>query len=353
MGAETQESGASSQVVPPAADLGSHAAPGDTTAAVHFSAAQQPTAVSHSIAGPVLCANCGAPVAGRFCGECGQRVEHAIHSVWHFMLEAVEDLTHADSRLWRTILALLFEPGHLTVEFLAGRRMRYLPPLRLYLVLSVLFFLLGGLLDQHVGILLPKVQSDHDIALDDDTPEPAPIAAARPGESAQQAGERVCAKMKYGGPGSSWALPAFRHACQKSVEDGGRGIQEVFTHNIPRAIFIALPILGLVMMPLYRRRRRYYVEHLLFFLHAHGFLFLVFGLFLIAATILQVEVLVTALGLAVTTLVIPYYYFAAMRRVYGESRGRTLGKLLVLSLAYLVIGLLIVVVTSVYSVLAQ
>jgi hypothetical protein len=77
-----------------------------------------------------------------------------------------------------------------------------------------------------------------------------------------------------------------------------------------------------------------------------------FALFVIVAAIFQVEVLVSTLGLAVA-LVIPCYYFIAMRRVYGESRGRTLGKLLVLSLTYLVIGLLILVVTSVYSVLAQ
>jgi hypothetical protein len=295
----------------------------------------------------VLCANCGAPVVSNFCGECGQRVGHAAHSVWHFVLEAVEDLTHADSRLWRTMLALLFKPGYLTAEFLAGRRMRYLPPLRLYLVLSVLFFLLAGVLDRHAGIWIVKVNGRDDVTL-----EPAPKAVARPGETAQQVGDRMCAQLNVIGPEGAWLVPALHRACLKSVADGGRGIQEVFTHSIPRAIFIALPILGLVMMPLYRRPRRYYIEHLLFFLHAHAFLFLLLGSFVIAATIFQAEVLVSALGLAVT-VIIPYYYFIAMRRVYGQSRGRTLGKLVALSLAYLLIGLFIVVATSVYSVLAQ
>src|SRR5512140_1528243 len=110
-------------------------------------AAVEPVAVDHTGADRVRCANCGAPVASRYCGECGQRVEHAIHSVRHFMLEVAEDLTHADSRLWRTMGALLFKPGFLTAEFLAGRRVSYLPPLRLYLVLSVVYFLITGLLD--------------------------------------------------------------------------------------------------------------------------------------------------------------------------------------------------------------
>jgi hypothetical protein len=317
-----------------------------TTAAIR-DATPHPTSEVHAISSAVLCANCGAPVVSNFCGECGQRLEHAVHSVWHFVLEAAEDLTHADSRLWRTMLALLFKPGYLTAEFLAGRRMRYLPPLRLYLVLSVLFFLLAGVLDRHAGIWIVKLNGSDDVTL-----EPAPKAVAGPGETAQQVGEKMCAQVDFVGPGSSWLSPALHRACQKSVEDGGRGIQEVFTHNIPRAIFVALPILGLVMMPLYRRPRRYYIEHLLFFLHAHAFLFLLLGLFVIAATIFQVEVLVSALGVAVS-VIIPYYYFIAMRRVYGQSRGRTFGKLVVLSLAYLLIGLFIVVATSVYSVLAQ
>lgn len=86
-------------------------------------------------------------------------------------------------------------------------------------------------------------------------------------------------------------------------------------------------------------------------LHAHAFLFLLLG-FAIATTIVQIEVLVSVLGLAVD-VIIPYDHFIAMRRVCGQSRGRILGMLLALSLAYLVIGLLIIVVTSVYSVLAQ
>src|SRR5258708_4671307 len=86
------------------------------------------------------CDNCGAWVRARYCGVCGQRLEPPVHSLWHFARVATEDLTHADSRLWRTLVALLFRPGYLTAQFLAGRRASYLPPVRLYLVLSVAFF---------------------------------------------------------------------------------------------------------------------------------------------------------------------------------------------------------------------
>ena len=74
------------------------------------------------VAPPPLCLNCGAFVGGRFCQACGQRHDPHVHTVGHFLSEATEDLTHADSRLWSTLFALLCKPGYLTREFFAGRR---------------------------------------------------------------------------------------------------------------------------------------------------------------------------------------------------------------------------------------
>src|SRR5688500_291421 len=93
----------------------------------------------------LICANCGAKLDGEYCAACGQRHEPHIHTVAHFASEAVESISHADSRLWRTLWYLFSRPGFLTREFFAGRRVAYLPPFRLYLVLSVLFFSTLGL----------------------------------------------------------------------------------------------------------------------------------------------------------------------------------------------------------------
>src|ERR1044071_4817461 len=93
----------------------------------------------------LVCANCGQPLAGEYCAACGQRHEPHVHTVGHFAGEAFESIPLAVSRLWRTLLYLLIRPGFLTREFFAGRRVRYLPPFRLYLVISVLFFLVVGL----------------------------------------------------------------------------------------------------------------------------------------------------------------------------------------------------------------
>ena len=92
----------------------------------------------------LVCANCHALAQGEYCAACGQRHEPHIHTVTHFAGEAFESISHADSRLWRTLWYLLARPGFLTREFFAGRRVSYLPPFRLYLVISVLFFLVAG-----------------------------------------------------------------------------------------------------------------------------------------------------------------------------------------------------------------
>src|SRR6185369_6360678 len=93
----------------------------------------------------LVCANCHAALSGEYCAACGQRHEPHVHTVAHFAAEAFESISHADSRVWRTLWYLLARPAFLTREFFAGRRVSYLPPFRLYLVISVVFFLVVGL----------------------------------------------------------------------------------------------------------------------------------------------------------------------------------------------------------------
>jgi hypothetical protein len=230
--------------------------------------------------------------------------------------------------------ALFFKPGFLTREFLAGRRMSYLPPLRLYLVLSVLFFLIAA-----ITVQAPD-SSRIRISIDTGTSD-------KPVSSQDQ-----CRNLHYNGPWRSHIEPALRASCARAVEDGGRELHESFMHNLPRVIFLAVPILAVILKPMYRRPRRYYIEHVLFILHDHAFLFLLLGLFSIFAALVPVHGLVEAAGV-LAALYVPWYYYVAMRRVYGQSPGLTLGKLAVLVLAYVVIAAAVLLATSIYTVLAQ
>ena len=88
------------------------------------------------------CQNCKAQLSGPYCAQCGQKHSPNIPSVLGFLAEFTEAFTHADSRLWRTLGLLLVRPGDLPRRYFAGQRAQFLPPLRLYLLITIAFFLL-------------------------------------------------------------------------------------------------------------------------------------------------------------------------------------------------------------------
>jgi hypothetical protein len=328
-------------------------AAGEASAATAPGAATDPAAQSTALrtvtpaSAVPRCDNCGASVPGRFCGTCGQRLEPPIHSLWHFIAVAAEDVTHADSRLWRTLAALLFMPGLLTREFLAGRRARYLPPVRLYLVLSVVFFVwiaaTGKTPDEaHVT---PATAGATTRAAAGATPATAGPQARYSG-STLEGEQQHCKLIGYNGPWKSTIQPALARGCMKAAEDHGRSLGQSILHNLPRAMFVFLPLLAGVLLLLYWHPRHYYVEHLLFCLHNHAFAFLVVLLAGIASLLLPFAA--TLIGW-VTTLYVVWYLYRSMRVMYGQGRLRTVAKLGVLAFMYLVVGCFMVVATTLYA----
>ena len=281
------------------------------------------------------CLNCGLPLAGLYCSGCGQKNERQVHSIWHFVREATEGLTHADSRLWRTLWHLLARPGLVTQEFFAGRRARYLPPVRLYIVVSLLFFLLAGMFAESGSpIAFDAVEQD---------------AAATPGETPAERAARLCQQISYQGPWAASIRPRLVAGCTKTVIDRGDSLRDEFLKNVPRALFILLPLLALAMKLLYLRPRRYFIEHLLFFIHNHSVVFLLFALLLIVGATPGLRALENPLELALVVY-LGWYPYRAMRRFYGESRVRTLGKYAALGIVYSTLMLAALVVTAFVSV---
>ena len=92
---------------------------------------------------PELCLNCGTALGGQYCGNCGQRAASRLISIWELLRDAFGDLLELDSRLWRTLIPLMTRPGKLTRDYLEGRRARFMPPFRMYIVLSIVFFLVA------------------------------------------------------------------------------------------------------------------------------------------------------------------------------------------------------------------
>jgi hypothetical protein len=273
------------------------------------------------------CQNCGAALAGPYCAACGQRDEREVRTIGHFAHEAFEGLTHADSRLWRTLWPLLSKPGLLTRDFFQGRRQAYLPPVRLYLVISLVFFLALSLQPSGGPVIVDG-------------------GAMRTGGEAAQSGG-LC-NLRYDGPGAEWLAPRLSSGCRKaSMEEGSLG--RAVLHNLPRALFVLLPLMAALMMLLYWRPRRHYVEHLLLLVHNHSALFLFLTLLMPLSLLISgtaAEGLVPLAGFAYAL----WYVYRSMRTYYRQDRVRTFGKFLVLGACFGIASLLLIVATLVWSV---
>jgi hypothetical protein len=268
------------------------------------------------------CDNCGTITAGNFCSQCGQRLDTQLHSVGHFLRDATEVMTHADARVWRTLVPLLIRPGFLTREYFAGRRARYLQPFRLYLILSVVFFLLSALLGHHREI-------------------------TKPGEETQ----RSCANLRTDLPGASWLQPRLVITCKRIMADGGRAFEQSVLHNIGRGMFLFLPLLAGLMKLLYWRPRRYYLEHLLLLIHNHAFVFLLLSIFMVATHWVSSTGWHTLFSLLLFGYLARYLY-RSMKAVYAQSGWLTFLKFIVLGFAYLVCGVFMLAAAAVFTAVA-
>jgi len=93
------------------------------------------------------CMNCGEPLSGRYCYKCGQKDSDYRRAYWTFLEDLTDNLFTGDAKLWRTLAYLIFFPGAMTRDYVQGKRIRYLPPIRLFLVSIILFFLTINVFD--------------------------------------------------------------------------------------------------------------------------------------------------------------------------------------------------------------
>ena len=271
------------------------------------------------------CLNCGTELRGQYCGSCGQRARNRLISLWELLQDAFGDLFEVDSRLWRTIIPLLIRPGRLTLDYLEGRRARYMPPFRMYLVLSVIFFVIAFFDPQDDLSLLfepqpeptaEEVQADKlevaekrkeveaevnevlDELANEGLIDPDELDEADDGRNItifsgdeDEPGDfnfkidPTTGECTFGGQSDlpDWlqrrlTKERLEATCERIGADDGKTLGNLVLDNIPVALIVLLPLMALVMKSVYPLSRRYFVEHLLFFLHFHSFFFLILTL---------------------------------------------------------------------------
>ncbi len=261
---------------------------------------------------PPPCPNCGAPVAGRFCGSCGQERRSLRVPLHRLVGEAAGEIFSVDSRIARTLGPLFLRPGAVTRAYLDGRRASYTSPPRLYLLLSFVFFV--------VVAIRPDRSEPLDLSLG-----AAGAPAAAPADRELQASEDGLRQLRsLGSPGARLA-DKLEEIAREPPGEVRRRVQAGFSEKAPRAMFFLVPVMALLLRLLYRRSGLYLAEHAVFALHEHAvaFAFLLPGAVLGGAA--------DTAGLAAVGL----HSVLAMRRVYGQGWAATARKAAILWVAYL------------------
>ena len=296
--------------------------------------------------------------------------------------DLMEDLLDLDSRFMRTIKPLMFKPGKLTRDYMDGRRFRYAPPMRLYIFSSIVFFLLAAFLSSD-AITVSGGENDEGIVTlstgigdDKQTVEEA-LKSVPPGVLDEAEVEDIIASVndddyektemfttddisfnddpwdrETNPVDLKWLPDWFNDSINDEIE-GSPEKAEMISKNpnlivdqvfdiLPATMFVLLPFVALIFKFWYTFAKRYYVEHLIFSLHNHAFIFV--SLILLLLTGLVVDLL-NSYGystaaetsewlIAIIGIWIPLYLLISLRVVYQQNWFLTIGKFVVIGISY-------------------
>ncbi|HEX7708389.1 MAG TPA: DUF3667 domain-containing protein [Thermoanaerobaculia bacterium] len=241
--------------------------------------ASMPPTSSSSAAG--ACANCASELHGPYCSSCGQKAADLRVGVRDLLHELAHELLHLDGKIVRTMKMLVTRPGGLTEDFLDGRRVRYISPIRLYLIWSVVFFA--------ISLLVPDIRSS--------------IVQVDLGTAAEVGAEEA---------------------------EADRIGQAVLTW-LPRAMFVLMPLFAAITWMLFRRKERRFVPHLYHAIHLHAFAFF----------LNSIAVLLTLAGSggkiagAILSMALIPYFYLSLHRVLASGVAGTIVKGAIAASAYM------------------
>jgi len=337
------------------------------------------------------CLNCGAELQGRFCHVCGQENLQIKENFGHMMNHAISDYFHFDHHFFNTLKPLVLNPGKLTNEYMAGKRVRYLHPVKMYIFISLVYFLLlfqSGFEPVKINTTNDKAVTKKSIeatnkSLDSVAKNPYIPALAKAAilkakknnaialKKADTAADDVFLDKKtkkhhysfFGDADNKDTTYQQYLASQQKLADNKKdgffmrrirkrefdlnasdkdvksGITEGIKHNTPKMMFLLLPIFALILKIVFWKNKKYYVEHLIYSFHLHCFLFLFLAIIILLKMPIPATGWETVRGCVdlFAFLVIVWYIYTSLRVVYHRTPGRTITKMIGITFSYLTV----------------
>ncbi|WP_394706704.1 DUF3667 domain-containing protein [uncultured Draconibacterium sp.] len=334
----------------------------------------------------VDCLNCGTNFSGHYCPNCGQAVKEYDRPFGFIFYNFLGDFFAFDTRFFQTLFALIARPGFLTKEYFVGRRVRYTPPLRIFIFVSfILFLLLQIVTNRGLSTVLDSDLQEAKLGLDSISVVAADSILNQVNDQIapeeKQALNKVLSKgniqmdsidvaksvneLDLGSWGGArnirLALNNYADDMEKELEEekdpGKRAeLQEnirmlrspeatmaKILKYISYAFFLLLPLFALILKLIYIRRRHNYMRHLVFSIHIHSFIFLVMTT-IIGLYLLFDKDIANVSG--ILFLSVPIYIIIALKKFYGQSIGKVVLKFFALSFIYNIVFFTVILLAS-------
>lgn len=321
------------------------------------------------------CLNCGHTVEERFCPHCGQENIQPKQPFYYLFSHFIEDFTHYDGQFWKTIKYLLFRPGKLTKEYLAGKRQSYVAPVKLYIFISFITFFLPSLFSSseeqqeskevyHINrVEREKANKEKIVKLLDSINKENKNMLIKPeviqdlkvtevnGNNIETDAFGETEDGKLGILGASnmkqfdslsakntnkQSLFNFMRPIAKKIfhlQEQGLNKEQIFekfsetvVHTLPKALFIYLPVFAFFLWIFHNKKKWWFFDNGIFTLHYFSFLLLGILLMIFSSEILSLlpdHTIFKLLNFLIYTTAIVYmliYFFIAHHRVYENSR---------------------------------
>ncbi|WP_343694876.1 DUF3667 domain-containing protein [Flavobacterium sp.] len=286
------------------------------------------------------CLNCRHVVEQKFCPNCGQENSDSRKTFHHLFVHFFEDLTHYENAFWKTIKNLLFKPSTLTKEYLSGKRLSYLAPVRLYIFISFITFLLIAMFPSKVSDQINKGEKEISTSLVNQDKKEEKVEKGEKAENSKykthfelKSMKEIDSIQKYGKEDEKlsefeyWLYEKSVHVTENNTKKQIiEKFIESFFHNIPKILFIIMPFFAFFLWLFHNKKKWYYFDHGIFTLHYFSFLLLIFLIMFIIDRIVgffgedSPISFISGITNFVGAIWMCYYFYPAHHRFYGESR---------------------------------
>lgn len=303
------------------------------------------------------CLNCGAEVKGTYCSECGQANTEPRENFKHILTHFITDYLHLDEKFFSSLKYLLFYPGYLTNQYNSGKRTKYVHPFRLYIFITIVFFLFQSVDRKNKNLIakepvridtLESIENTDTIAF-----EKGELNVNKSFEAVSDTSIEQYLQRQDSLPEDQRDNFIKRYINKKDIlaEQSGfklsEKINETFKHNIPKMMFLILPVFAFILYLLFRKKRLYYVEHFYHSVYLHSF----FYLYMLVFTIISLPLtddwkkyinIVVLVGLVV-------YLYKSLMKVYEENAMSTIFKIVIAMVLYFFSLMVLVLLNAIIS----